>query len=284
MIARNDVPLNGVDAGRGQAPGLARLPDNGRNAPEPGRVEILGVGLDALTRRELLEQVLSIVRSAGRAQIMYANAHVLNTAYGDPELRHVLNQADLVYCDGAGARWAARLLGQQLPERMTGADWIYDLCRLCQDQGIRLYILAGEPGVAAQAADRLQLLYPRLQIAGTHQGYFEHTGPENAAIIAQINAAHPDILLVGLGTPHQEKWIARSWEQLDLPVVWAVGAVVDYVVGKQPRAPGWMLEHDLEWLGRLASDPQRLWKRYLLGNPLFLYRVVRQRVSRRVRQ
>jgi N-acetylglucosaminyldiphosphoundecaprenol N-acetyl-beta-D-mannosaminyltransferase len=210
---------------------------------------------------------------------MYANIHVLNTAYHDSELRRILNQADLVYCDGAGVKLGARLLGGHLPERMTGADWIYDLCAACQERGFSLYFLGGEPGVAALAAEKLQTQYPGSKIAGTHHGHYNHSGLENDGVIAAINALRPDILLVGFGTPLQEKWIDRNFDRLNVPVVWAVGALVDFVAGQVPRAPRWMLDHGLEWFYRLWAEPRRMFKRYIIGNPLFIWRVLRQKLE-----
>ena len=248
---------------------------------EPGAepVSVLGVRVHALRRADLLAWVASTVSSGRRAQIMYANAHTLNIAYDDSELRAHMNQADIVYCDGAGVKIAARLLGHRLPERMTGADWIYDLCLLCQQEGFSLYFLGGERGVAARAAANLGQRYPGLRIAGAHHGFFERTGAENARLIAQINSAQPHILLVGLGTPLQEQWIAQDFAQLQAQVIWAVGALLDFVADREPRAPRWMLDHGLEWLGRLVAEPERKWRRYLLGNPLFLGRVLKQKMA-----
>lgn len=222
---------------------------------------------------------MDFVESGSRFRVMYANVHVLNTAYRDPELRRILNRADLVYCDGAGIKLGAKLLGQYMPERMTGADWIYSLCAVCQEQGFSLYFLGGEPGVAARAAARLADQYPALKIVGTHHGHYCHNGTENDAVVSKIKALHPDILLVGFGTPLQEKWIDQNFERLNIPVVWAVGALVDFVTGKKPRAPRWMLDHGLEWLYRLWAEPKRLWKRYIVGNPLFIWRVLMQRLG-----
>jgi len=249
--------------------------------PDPGtqKVNVLGVGIHALRRRELLARVASTLRTGQRAQIMYANAHTLNSAYSNAELRSWLNRADVVYCDGTGVKLAARLLGQHLPERMTGADWINDLSLLCQEESFSLFLLGSEPGVADQAAAQLSRLYPGLQIVGTHHGFFEHEGPENAQVVAQINEAQPHIVLVGLGTPLQEQWIAHSFSLVQAQVIWAVGALLDFVAGREPRAPRWMLDHGLEWLGRLLAAPGRKWRRYLLGNPLFLARVLRQRMA-----
>jgi N-acetylglucosaminyldiphosphoundecaprenol N-acetyl-beta-D-mannosaminyltransferase len=240
---------------------------------------VLGVRVDDVSLSGLINKVEGFVASGGCHRLMYANVHVLNTAYHDPELRRILNRADLVYCDGAGVKLGAYLLGHRLPERMTGADWIHDLCVLCQERGFSLYFLGGEPGIAALAAGRLQARHPGLRVAGTHHGHYEHYGPENDEIIAEIDALHPDILLVGFGTPRQEKWIDRHAGGLGVPVVWAVGALVDFVSGKTPRAPRWMLEHGLEWLYRLLVEPGRLFARYVIGNPLFIGRVLAQRLG-----
>lgn len=242
-------------------------------------VNILGIRVDGISLQHLIRQVEGYVTSGRRHRVMYANVHVLNAAYRDPELRRILNQADLVYCDGAGVKLGARLLGHHLPERMTGADWIHPLCALCQERGFSLYLLGGEPGVAALAAEKLQARYAGLKIAGAHHGHYDHCDPENDQVIAEINALRPDVLLVGLGTPLQEKWIARHFERLDVPVVWAVGALADFVSGKVPRAPRWMLDHGLEWLYRLWVEPKRLWKRYVVGNPLFIGRVLLQKLG-----
>lgn len=242
-------------------------------------IDILGIRVDSISRRCLIRSVEDFVASSSRSRVIYANVHVLNVAYHDSELRRILNQASLVYCDGAGIKLGARILGKHLPERMTGADWIHDLCQTCQKTGMTLYLLGGEPGVAMEAARVLTTRYPSLNIVGTHHGYYDHDGPENDAVIAEINALHPDILLVGFGTPLQEKWIDRHFERLQVPVVWAVGALVDFVTGKKPRAPRWMLDHGLEWLYRLCTEPRRLWKRYIVGNPLFIWRVLMQRLG-----
>ncbi len=245
------------------------------------QVDILGVSVHRLSMAGLIREVTQRVHSGAKSTVLYANVHVLNTAYRDTELRHILNQADLVYCDGAGVRLGARLLGCLLPPRMTGADWIEPLCAACAAEGITLYLLGSRPGVAARAAEALQARYPGLRVAGSHHGYLADPAVCGAAIAA-INAACPHILLVGMGTPIQEKWIAAHRLKLEAPVVWAVGALFDFVAGVQPRGPRWMLDNGLEWLYRLGSDPRRLWQRYVVGNPLFVLRVMRQKIKRRL--
>jgi N-acetylglucosaminyldiphosphoundecaprenol N-acetyl-beta-D-mannosaminyltransferase len=244
--------------------------------PRLESINILGVTVDRLSLGELLGIVSGWAETEGRFSVMYANVHVLNNAYADVELRRILNQAKLVYCDGAGVRLGTRLLGRQLPQRMTAADWIEDLCTLCAEWGLGLYLMGGRPGVAARAAEVLGSRYPGVPIVGSHHGYVSDPAVNEQAL-SEINAAAPRILLVGMGTPIQERWIATNRDRLHTPVVWAVGALFDFVAGVHPRAPRWMRHYNLEWLHRLAVEPRRLWRRYLIGNPIFLLRVLGQR-------
>ena len=242
-------------------------------------VTVLGVRVDSLTFDGLFESVSSMVASGTKHHVAYANVHVLNMAYTDLELRHTLNQADIIYCDGHGVVLGARLLGYRLLARMTGADWIYPFCERSAAAGVSIYLLGSAPGVAARAAECLRALYPELRIAGVHHGYL-HDAPEvSAAAIDAVNAARPDVLFVGMGTPLQEKWIDVHRAELGVPLCWSVGALFDYVAGVVPRGPRWMLDSGLEWLYRLYLEPRRLGYRYLIGNPLFFWRVLKQRMA-----
>ena len=212
---------------------------------------------------------------------MYVNAHVLNQSRVNPELREALERADLVYCDGYGVRLAAKALETAVPHRMTGADCIWGLAGLCAAAGQSVYLLGSEPGVAAEAARRLSRRFPQLDVAGTHHGYFEAGSAHDARVLEDINARRPDIVLVGMGSPKQELWIERNADRLDADVLWSVGALFDYVSGRTPRAPALLSDNGLEWIFRLAVEPQRMWRRYLLGNPVFVSRVMAQARERR---
>jgi N-acetylglucosaminyldiphosphoundecaprenol N-acetyl-beta-D-mannosaminyltransferase len=131
--------------------------------------------------------------------------------------------------------------------------------------------------VARQACARLVQTYPRLGVVGTHHGYFEPGSDHDDRVVEDINARSPSILLVGMGTPKQELWVQRNAERLNVDVLWTVGALFDVVSGKVPRAPGWLADNGLEWIFRLAIEPGRMWRRYLLGNPVFIHRVQKAR-------
>jgi N-acetylglucosaminyldiphosphoundecaprenol N-acetyl-beta-D-mannosaminyltransferase len=221
-----------------------------------------------------------VIERRERALVLNANAHALNLAWELPWFRDFLNSAALVFCDGAGVMLGARLLGRRIPERITYADWTWQLAATAEQRGWSLFLLGAEPGVAERAAACLRDRHPRLRIAGVRNGYFDATpgSPDNGALVAAINAVAPDILLVGMGMPRQEAWLRDHWPQLDARIGLTGGAVFDYVSGALKRSPHWLNRIGFEWLGRLVVEPRRLWRRYVLGNPRFLARVLRQRL------
>jgi N-acetylglucosaminyldiphosphoundecaprenol N-acetyl-beta-D-mannosaminyltransferase len=244
-------------------------------------VELLGVRIHALALDQLLDIVAQAILARRKALIANVNVHGLNLAYQLPWFRAFLNHADLVYCDGFGVKWGARLLGATIPQRYTPPDWIALLGKLCVEQGFSLFFLGARPGVADKAAARLNELIPSLRIVGTAHGYFDKTygSAENEAVVEAINAAKPDILVLGFGMPIQERWLLENWERVDATIALPAGAMFDFISGEVFRGPRWMTDHGLEWLSRLVVEPRRLWRRYLIGNPLFLGRVLKQRLG-----
>lgn len=246
------------------------------------RVEVLGVGVDPLTVEELHEEIGREIQAGGHALVLNANVHCLNLAYTDPKLRSFLNEAEVVFCDGVGVMLAARLLGRRIPERITYADWAWRLASYAAAERFTLYFLGAHPGVAEKAAEKLKGRYPDLRVSGIQHGYFDRSagGPENEAVIEKINAAAPDILLVGFGMPVQERWLMENWDRIDARVALTGGAVFDYISGELRRGPPILTENGFEWLARLLVEPRRLWRRYVVGNPVFLWRVIRQLIDR----
>jgi N-acetylglucosaminyldiphosphoundecaprenol N-acetyl-beta-D-mannosaminyltransferase len=251
-----------------------------RPLPQDSITELFEIGVQTARPAELLRRILSFAEGGGPARVSYVNAHVLNQTFSNPDLRRALRSSDLVYCDGYGVRLAAKLIGLPVPHRMTGADWIWGVAALCQERGRSIYLLGSEPGSSAQAAEALRRWYPRLDVQGTHHGYFEIGSPHSERVLEHIAEHRPDILLVGMGTPQQELWVDRHAERIDAGVIWTVGALFDYLSGRTPRAPHWISDHGFEWIFRLIVEPRRMWRRYLLGNPAFLYRVWQERRAR----
>ncbi|WP_119069685.1 WecB/TagA/CpsF family glycosyltransferase [Rubrobacter indicoceani] len=259
----------------------------GRNLTES--VEVLGVGIDPVRAGELGERILSLVRTdrsaAGPALVLNVNAHGLNLARREKGLKKLLDSADVVFADGFGVLLAARMVGGYLPERITYADWAWDLAHLAESEGLSVFLLGGRPGVARRAAGNLLEAHPELRVSGTHHGYFDRRtdGLENRRVIEAIEAAAPDLLLVGLGMPVQEEWLLENRRELGAKVAFNCGAAFDYLSGELVRGPRFLTDNGFEWLARLLVEPGRLWRRYLLGNPVFLARAVRQAVISRAR-
>lgn len=245
------------------------------------QVSILNVNVGCIDKQQLLSLVSQWVTGNQSRLISYVNAHCLNVAYKNSSYRAYLNKADLIYTDGIGVVWAGRLLGNSNLHKITGRDWIFDLCKLSVKQNWKIYILAGKAGIARRAGNNLVNKYPGLWIVGTNDGYFKEKS--EAEVLEELNKTNPDILLVGMGVPRQEFWIYKNRKRLPKTVCWAVGAIFDYIADTEPRVPGWMDNLALEWLWRLLLDPGGKWKRYLVGIPIFIARVLRQKFTKRER-
>jgi N-acetylglucosaminyldiphosphoundecaprenol N-acetyl-beta-D-mannosaminyltransferase len=244
---------------------------------------LLGTRISLLTLPQVLQHMTAQFQAPRRAIYAYANAHALNLAYTDKDLRHFFNvTADVVFCDGFGAKWGARLAGcPEPPERFTPPDWIDQLCEQCCAQDLSVALVGGQPGVAARAAQQLVRRHPTLHIAHVSDGFFEKdkTGTANQQLVNTINQSGANVLLVGMGMPMQEYWLQENWPELRPQLAITVGMLFSYISGDAQRAPRWMTANGLEWLGRLAFEPRRLWKRYVLGNPQFLLRALKQRFA-----
>lgn len=234
---------------------------------------ILGVRIDNWTMPQALASIDCGVRTRRPTTIFFANAHTLNLCYECSSYRKRLNQVDILLPDGSGIEVACRRQKIRRKANVNGTDMLPLLCDQLAASGRSLFMLGGEEGIARTAADNLLRRRTNLRIAGTRNGYFDHG--DSGDIIAEINAAKPDVLLVGMGQPLQEAWVSEHRDQLDVPVVIAVGGLFDFFAEKVSRAPLWLRKRGMEWLWRLKEEPMRMWKRYIIGNPLFLVRIYR---------
>jgi len=250
--------------------------DMGKLAELVETVDILGVRIHHLTEESFILLIGQIIHNQRKARIASVNVNAMNLAYEHEWFRKFLNDSDYAFCDGAGVILGARILGLHLPQRFTSADWMWDLAAYAEEQDFTLYFLGARPGIAEKAALRLREQSPHLSILGIQHGYFDKTlgSEENNRIIQDINQHQPNILLVGFGMPLQERWLMENWDRLEVNTAITLGAVFDYISGELKRPPSWYINHGMEWFGRLIIEPRRLWKRYLIGNPLFLLRVI----------
>lgn len=243
------------------------------------RIELLGVEIDAIDRSGLLDRLSRWSTGAEPRTVCYVNVHALNLAATDSAFREILNRGDLVFCDGFGVKLGARLVGRDLPDRMTPPDWIDDFLMSLGPSPV--FLLGDEPGVAEECSSVMTAKHAGLAIAGTHTGFFEINGEENQRLIRRINESKARVLLVGMGMPRQERWIDENRSTLNPSVVVSVGALFRWYAGVEQRAPRWFTDRGLEWLFRLVRHPIRHFRRYVVGNPLFVARVLQQRVSSR---
>jgi N-acetylglucosaminyldiphosphoundecaprenol N-acetyl-beta-D-mannosaminyltransferase len=252
----------------------------GTLAPNPlAMTKLMGVRVDAVRRAELLARIVSAVELGSGGMISNVNVHALNIAWTDAEFRSILNHSDLVFVDGFGAQLGARLSRIPIGERLTPADWIDELFDICAQRGWSIFWLGDTEQVGMDFERELAGRHPTCLLAGRHHGFFEKTGAENDAVINVINQSGAKIVLVGMGMPLQEKWISANRHRLLAPVHLSVGGLARIYTGVIPRGPRWMTDNGLEWLFRLAMQPRHTWRRYVIGNPLFLTRLALIRMA-----
>jgi N-acetylglucosaminyldiphosphoundecaprenol N-acetyl-beta-D-mannosaminyltransferase len=248
-------------------------------------IVILGIPVDNLNLAETLDRLEEFV-IAGRAnkkgyQVATVNADFVVRAARDPELRTILQEADLATADGMPLVWAARLLGASLKGRVAGSDFVPAFIERAANKDFSVFLLGAKPQVAAKAAQNLQERFPGLKIAGVISPPVSSILEMNSSIIDEIKAAKPDVLLVAFGNPKQEKWISMYGRQLQVPVMIGVGGTLDFIAGNLRRAPEWMQRSGLEWLFRLLQEPRRLWRRYVVDLIVFSFYFARQWMAMR---
>lgn len=224
---------------------------------------------------EALHLIENAISNASQIRIFIINADCLNKIFQDQEYLNVLQQADYIFADGSGIKIACKIMGDTIVDNVNGTDLFPLLCEMSSQRQFSLYLLGAKPGIAVKTQQNMVKRYPGLRIVGTHSGYFERHSHEEQAVITAINDSHADILLVAFGAPAQEKWIHAHRHELTPKVLIGVGGLFDFYSGHIPRAPLWLRKMGLEWTFRLYQEPRRLFKRYILGNPLFIYRVYR---------
>lgn len=239
-------------------------------APIP-RANILGVGVSAINMDMAVAAIDGWIRAGTPQYVCVTPVHSIMECYDDPEVRAIYNRAGLVTPDGMPVVWLAQRLGYPHVRRVYGPDLMLAVCAHAAAQGYRHYFYGGAEGVAAELARILQTRFPGLAVAGALSPPFRALSPEeDEAISAQIRDARPHIVWVGLGAPKQERWMAAHVGKVGAPVLIGVGAAFDFLTGRKPQAPRWMQRSGLEWLFRLASEPRRLFRRYLSANSRFI--------------
>lgn len=244
-------------------------------------ITILDIPIVCTTEAEALAEIQRLTEEQPEpAMVVYVNAHTLELTAEDPEYRKIVQDASIVLNDGIGVAIAAKIVGgRSFPANLNGTDLTPLILKLAAKQGWRVFLLGGVAGVAEKAAEKFVATNPALEISGTHSGFIK--AEELGGVIQKIREARTDVLIVGMGNPVQERWLARHQEQTGAKLGIGVGAFLDFSAGMFPRAPIWVQKIKLEWLFRMSREPKRLWKRYLIEGPLFLLHVAQDAIKQR---
>lgn len=242
-------------------------------------IRLFGLAFRNTSLDGAVDEMLFAARSGRKTRVVFVNAHVINTAKSDPSYQTVLQSAELCLSDGSGLAIAARAAGTPFAANTNGTDLFPVLCREALARGRRIFLLGGREGVAARAAETIRAAGYGAAIAGTHHGYFKPGSAGEQAAIDAVNASGAEIVLVAMGVPMQDKWIAANASRLTAPVLAGVGGLFDFFAGNVSRAPLAVRAVGMEWAWRLALEPGRLWRRYIIGNAVFLSRIAALRIA-----
>ena len=251
-------------------------------SPRPERLQIGHLAVDPLTFPEAVEEISRLVEAKAGGFVFTPNVDHFVLAEDDVAFREAYAKATFSLTDGMPVVWASRFLDVRVPERVSGSDLILPLMEKAAQRGWRVYLLGAAPGVADKAAEVIRQRFP-VNIVGTDSPNLKagQTAAESEPILRRVREAKPDLLLVAFGSPKQETWIAEVASHLTPTVAIGIGAGLDFISGRVPRAPRWMAKAGLEWFYRLSREPRRLWRRYLVNDPRFFGIVVRTRRERR---
>ena len=241
------------------------------------RAMVAGIPVANLTEDEAVAVIDEMISKGGSHYAAVVNAAKIVAADRDEKLKQVLLEADLVTADGMAVVWASRFLGQPLEERVTGIDLFQRLVEHAAERGWSVYFLGARDESVRGTVERFKTEHSALRVAGYRNGYF--TASESNAIADAIKQSSADLLFVAMGSPAQENWIASQLARTGVRFALGVGGSFDHVSGLAVRAPRWMQRAGLEWLYRLMREPRRMWRRYLIGNSVFIWMVIRRRLG-----
>ncbi len=243
-------------------------------------MHLLGVPIHPLDQRALVDLLIAYGDADRLRKVFNVNVHAMNLACEDQGFAAALRDADVVFCDGYGVKWGARLAGIEIPHRLTPPDWIDDFAAATARAGQSVFALGDVEGVAERFQALIACKHPGYKDAGSHHGFFAKSGAPNEDVIEEINASGATHLLVGFGMPLQEHWIVSNAARLTVRTAISVGALFHWRTDVERRAPRWVTDNGLEWFARFVRHPIRHFRRYAIGNPRFLLRVAHERLTR----
>ena len=241
------------------------------------KISIFDIEFDNLTKNEILKNMKISIEKKVKTVVSFVNADCLNKSVQDIKYKNPLKKADYILPDGSGVNIACNMLNSPLKQNLNGTDLFPYICDLCQNKAYKVYLFGAKPNIACKMKESLLKKYPTLKIVGCHHGYVD---PKNmSTLIKKINQTNADILLVALGAPTQELFIQKYKNQLNTTLLLGVGGLFDFYSNNIKRAPLFIREIGFEWVYRMLQEPKRMWKRYIIGNPLFIFRVYKYKKS-----
>jgi len=244
--------------------------DGHNSGPGYETADVLGVPVALIAQTEIIHFIQKSIEENKKGWITGINGHALNLAYKSVWLKDFYHHAILNCSEGMGVVIAAFLSGVDIPRRIIWHRWIYVLLDMFEKNDYSLFLLGGTDEVGTKAVERIHTLYPKLRITGHRNGYDDMTHPDD--VLEAIERTKPDVVFVALGMPKQEEWIYRNSDKLDAKLFFPVGALIDYLSEVKKRCPRWMTSMGIEWIYRLFTEPRKVRRRYLLGNPLLIWR------------
>lgn len=242
--------------------------------PSLPRADVLGVGVHAISMCQAVSAIDRAVRSRRKGYVCVTGVHGVMEAQSDAEFKEILNHSMLTTPDGMPTVWVGWLQGFREMERVYGPDLMSEIFRLSEERGYSHFLYGGNEGVAETLAGCLRARYPRIKIVGARTPPFRPlNAEEEVALREHVRSTQPDFFWVGLSTPKQERFMADYIRTFDCILMLGVGAAFDIHTGSKTDAPRWMKRAGLQWLHRLVQEPRRLWKRYLINNPKFIFSI-----------
>ncbi len=232
------------------------------------RIKFMNTEIDNLTMKETLDEIDKLILKNDKSYVVTPNVDHIVMLETDVELKNIYRDASLILADGKPLLWISKWYKTPIKEKISGSDLFPLLCEMAAKKGYSMFFLGAAEGVAAKAAENLKKKYNGLEIVGTYSPPygFEKDEIESEKIIDMVKEAHPDILILGLGSPKQEKFVYHYCKDLGVPISLGLGASLDFEAGNIRRAPKWMSNHGLEWLYRLIKEPKRMFKRYIIDD------------------
>lgn len=240
------------------------------------RVNIIGCPIDPLSMDQTIEKIEDYIRDKKQCQHVVVNVSKFYEMRKDEKLREIISSCDIINADGMPVIWASRILGRPLPERVAGVDLFQNLVRLSAEKGYRPFFFGAREWVVNKLVDVYQEKYPDLKVAGYRNGYYSKE--DEPGIARMIRDSRADMLFVGFSSPKKENFLKQWMPVMQVPFCMGVGGSFDIIAGKTKRAPLWMQRSGMEWFYRLCQEPRRMWKRYAVTNPVFVWMLLREYV------